>query len=52
MKRPLFIILAVVAVFLILGFAFTGLFPQGGAAIDVASREFGYGGGASPDIRA
>jgi hypothetical protein len=50
MKRPLFIILAVVAVFLILGFAFTGLFPQGNAAIDVASRDFGYGGGASPQM--
>jgi hypothetical protein len=51
MKRPLFIILAVVAVFLILGFAFSGMFMQR-SSLSVApeSREFGFGGGASPDM--
>ena len=52
MKRPLFIILTVIAVFLILGFAFTSLFTQRSASLDVASREFGYGGGASPEMGA
>jgi hypothetical protein len=52
MKRPLFIILAVVAVFLILGFAFTSLFTQRSASLDVNSREFGYGGGTSPEMGA
>jgi hypothetical protein len=46
MKRPLFIILTVVAVFLILGVAFTGLFTPGSPSPFLASREFGYGGGA------
>ena len=53
MKRPLFIILAVVAVFLILGAAFTNLFTQRSAlSVVPESREFGYGGGASPDVGA
>jgi len=50
MKRPLFIILAVVAVFLILGFA-TNLFTQRSASQapgGFLSRDFGYGGGAPP----
>jgi hypothetical protein len=46
MKRPLSIILAVVAVFLILGFAFTSLFTQRGGSFSVDQRQFGYGGGA------
>lgn len=50
MKRPLFIILTVIAVFLILGFAFTSLFTQRSASLDVASREFGYGGGTAPQM--
>jgi hypothetical protein len=51
MKRPLSIILAVVAVFLVLGIAFTSLFTQRSANLDVASREFGFGGGgASPQM--
>ena len=52
MKRPLFIILALVAVFLILGFVFTSLFAQGSASLIVDSRERGYGGGASPEMEA
>ncbi|HJR80471.1 MAG TPA: DUF4349 domain-containing protein [Anaerolineales bacterium] len=44
MKRPLFIILAVIAVFLVLGFA-TSLFSQR-SSTTLLSREFGYGGGA------
>ena len=50
MKRTLFIILTVVGVFLILGIAFTGMATQRSAELDAASREFGYGGGASPDM--
>jgi len=50
MKRTLSIILAVVAVFLILAIAFTSMAVQRSSDPDVASREFGYGGGASPDM--
>jgi hypothetical protein len=52
MKRPLFIILTVVAVFLVLGFAFTSLFTQRSSSFNVTSREFGYGGGVAPDMGA
>ena len=52
MKRPLFIILSVVAVFLILGFAFTSLFTQRSSSFSVDQRQFGYGGGASPEMGA
>lgn len=45
MKRPLFIILSVIAIFLILGFA-TSLFSRGSANPSFVSRDFGYGGGA------
>jgi hypothetical protein len=45
MKRPLFIIIAVIAVFLVLGFA-TNLFVQRSSNSVFLSREFGYGGGA------
>ena len=45
MKRPLFIILTVIAVFLILGFA-TSLFSRGSGNLSIDSRGFGYGGGA------
>lgn len=44
MKRPLFIILAVIAVFLVLGFA-TNLVTQRSSG-PLLSRDFGYGGGA------
>jgi hypothetical protein len=50
MKRTLSIILAVVAVFLILAIAFTSMATQRISDPDVASREFGFGGGASPDM--
>ena|SRR5215211_5083160 len=50
MKRTLSIILAVVAVFLILGIAFTSMATQRSADLDGASREFGYGGGAVPQM--
>ena len=50
MKRALFIILAVIAVFLILGIAFTSLVTQRSPSVDVASREFGFGGGGAPDV--
>jgi len=49
MKRSLFIILSVVAVFLIIGFVFTSMVTQRSAGLDVASREFGYGGGGAPE---
>jgi hypothetical protein len=45
MKRPLLIILAVVAIFLVLGFAFTSTISRQNAS-PLLSREFGYGGGA------
>ena len=44
MKRPLFIILAVITVFLVLGFA-TSLITQRSSS-PLLSRDFGYGGGA------
>jgi len=50
MKRTLFIILSVVAVFLVLGIAFTSLSTQRSPMFNVASREFGYGGGTSPEM--
>ena len=49
MKRTLFIILAVVGVFLVLGIAFTSMATQR-SSLETVSREFGYGGGASPDM--
>ena len=45
MKRPLLIILAVVAVFLVLGFAFTNMFTQRSSSGLPSSRDLGYGGG-------
>jgi uncharacterized protein DUF4349 len=51
MKRTLFIILAVVGVFLVLGIAFTSIVTQRSANLDVASREFGYGGGGAPEMQ-
>lgn len=48
MKRPLFIIFAVVAVVLILGFAFTNTFTQKSASV-FSERNFGYGGGGAPE---
>jgi hypothetical protein len=52
MKRPLFIILAVVAVFLILGIAFTSLFTQrSSTSFGVDQRQFGYGGDGAPEMQ-
>ena len=45
MKRTLFIILAVIAVFLIIGISFTSLARQRGESVTL-SRDLGYGGGA------
>jgi hypothetical protein len=50
MKRPVFIILAVVAVVLILGFALTSTLTQKNASVLPSSRDFGYGGGALPEM--
>ena len=52
MKRTLSIILSVIAVFLVLGFIFTTMSVQRGAAPDSASRDllYGMGGGASPQM--
>jgi hypothetical protein len=49
MKRTLFIILAVVGVFVILGIALTGMATQRSSR-ELASPSFGFGGGASPDM--
>ena len=49
MKRTLFIVLAVVAVFLVIGIVFTNMSMSRGAPINTASRDFGYGGGAFPE---
>ncbi len=46
MKRPLFIILAVIAAFLIVSFIFSSLFPGRSTSLISGSRDFGYGGGA------
>ena len=50
MKRTLSIVLAVVAVFLIIGISFTLMSSARGAKTDVASRDFayGFGGGGAP----
>jgi hypothetical protein len=52
MKRILFIILAVVAVFLIIGISFTAFGRMGGAMpVESTSRDFAYGsGGGSPEM--
>jgi hypothetical protein len=50
MKRVLFIILAVLAVFLIIGLSVTTL-SMGSAPANSVSREFGYGGGAAPEMQ-
>ena len=54
MKRTLFIILSVVAVFLILGFVFTSMVTQRSPMSDAASRDllYGMGGGAAPQMEA
>jgi hypothetical protein len=46
MKRTLFIVLAVIAVFLIVGISFVSIAPQRAAVPDNFSRNLGYGGGA------
>ena len=51
MKRTLFIILAVVAVFLVIGFSFVGMSRQRGQFLSTNGVNFGYGGG-SPEIAA
>jgi len=48
MKRTLFIILAVVAIFLIFGISFTSLVSHRAAVTDTFSPSFGYGGGGAP----
>ena len=50
MKRTLFIVLAVVAVFLIIGISFTSMVSQRATLTDNYSRDFGYGGGAAPSV--
>ena len=45
MKRTLFIILAVVAVFLVIGFSFASFGMGGKSALNSVSRDLGYGGG-------
>jgi len=48
MKRTLFIILAVVAVFLVIGFSFVSMSRQRGQFLSTSGANVGYGGGA-PD---
>jgi hypothetical protein len=52
MKRILFIILVVVGVFLVIGFAFTSMSVQRSVAPNAASRDllYGMGGGAAPQM--
>jgi len=52
MKRNLFIILAVVAVFLVIGFTFSSMASGGRGALLSAngSSPFGYGGGGAPEV--
>ncbi len=51
MKRILFIILAVVAVFLVIGFSFATFSRQKGSTFNAISRDLGYGsGGGAPFI--
>jgi hypothetical protein len=52
MKRALFIVLAVVAVFLIVGITFTGMFTQRSQTLNASSRDllYGMGGGAAPQM--
>jgi hypothetical protein len=51
MKRTLFIILAVVAVFLIIGISFTSMASQRAMLSSTSSRDFGYGaGGGAPSV--
>ncbi len=54
MKRVLLIIVAVVAVFLVIGFAFGGVATQRSGSFLNANgvSSFGYGGGGAPDIAA
>jgi hypothetical protein len=49
MKRTLFIILAVVAIFLIIGISFTSMVRQRGESVTL-SRDLGYGGGGAPAV--
>src|SRR5215212_6260296 len=50
MKRILFIILAVIAVFLVIGFSLSIMLSSRTATFSNASRELGYGGGAPQGI--
>jgi hypothetical protein len=52
MKRTLFIILAVVAVFLIVGISFTSMVSQRAMLSNASSRDLGYGGGAPSVVEA
>ncbi len=51
MKRILFIILGVIAVFLVIGFSFVSMSKQRGQFLSTSEANFGYGGG-SPEIAA
>ena len=48
MKRTLFIILAVVAIFVIFGISFSSIVSHRAAVTDTFSPSFGYGGGGAP----
>jgi hypothetical protein len=54
MKRILFIILAVVAVFLVIGFTFSSMFAPRGATFSNVQRDlsYGFGGGGAPEMEA
>ena len=52
MKRTLFIIMAVVAAFLLIGALFTSMSMQSSGNGFPASRDFGYGGGAATEAPA
>jgi hypothetical protein len=52
MKRTLFIVLAVVAAFLLIGALFTSMSMQRSGSVFPAARDFGYGGGAATEAPA
>jgi hypothetical protein len=54
MKRPLFIILTVITLFLLIGFSFTRMVSQRGdpSALYFTSPSFGFGGGAATELPA
>jgi hypothetical protein len=54
MKRILFIILAVIAVFLVIGFTFTSMLAPTGSMLSNTGRDlsYGFGGGGAPEMEA